>query len=237
MRKSLQPSLLVLLALTLSTALGAQDRPTLGVAEFDNHVGGLYWWNSGVGHDLSDMLTNELAATNAFTIVERANLEPVLREQDLAQAGRVEPGTAAQVGELTGAQYLVQGTVSAYEESKSTGGGVGFRGIRVGGRKDEAYIAVDLRVVDTTSGQVAYTRTVEARAGGRGFDIGAYRGGWSGNLSQYEATPAGKAIRAILVEITDYLECAMVTQGSCMAEYDAKEDQRREGLRDAVKLD
>lgn len=237
MRNSLQSTILVFLAVSLSTAAAAQERPSLGVAEFDNHVGGLYWWHSGVGTDLSDMLTNELAATNAFTIVERANLEPVLQEQDLAQAGRVSSDSAAAVGQLTGAQYIVQGTVSAYEESKSTGGGVGFRGIRVGGKKDEAYIAVDLRVVDTTTGQVAYTRTVEARSGGRGFDIGAYRGGWSGNLSQYEATPAGKAIRAILVEITDYLECAMVTQGSCMAEFEAKENRRREGLRDAVKID
>lgn len=236
MRKRLQPTVLLLVA-ALSTAVAAQERPTLGVAEFDNDVGGLYWWNSGVGRDLSDMLTNELAATNAFTLVERANLEPVLQEQDLAQAGRVEPGTAARVGELTGAQYIVQGTVSAYEEAKSTGGGIGFRGIRVGGKKDEAYIAVDLRVVDTTTGQVAYTRTVEARAGGRGFDVGAYRGGWSGNLSQYEATPAGKAIRAILVEITDYLECAMVTQGSCLQEFEAKENRRREGLRDSIKID
>ncbi|MEZ5331756.1 MAG: CsgG/HfaB family protein [Thermoanaerobaculia bacterium] len=233
-----RPSTLLLLAFAaLSSAALAQDKPTLGVAEFDNNVGSLYWWNSGVGTDLSDMLTNELAATNAFTIVERANLEPVLREQDLAQAGRVSSDTAARVGELTGAQYLVQGTVSAYEESKSTGGGIGFRGIRVGGKKDEAYIAVDLRVIDTTTGQVSYTRTVEAHAGGRGFDIGAYHGGWSGNLSQYEATPAGKAIRAILVEITDYLECAMVTQGSCLAEYEAKENRRREGLKDSIKID
>jgi curli biogenesis system outer membrane secretion channel CsgG len=237
MPKSLQSVLIVLFALALSGAASAQEKPTLGVAEFDNQVGGLYWWHSGVGSDLSDMLTNELAATSAFTIVERANLEPVLLEQDLAQAGRVDPGTAARIGELTGAQYLVQGSVSAYEEAKSTGGGIGYRGIRVGGKKDEAYIAVDLRVVDTTTGQVAYTRTVEARAGGRGFDIGAYRGGWSGNLSQYERTPAGKAIRAILVEITDYLECAMVTQGSCMAAFDAKEEQRREGLKDSIKLD
>lgn len=237
MLKRLPSAVLLLAAAALCPAAFAQDKPTLGVAEFDNNVGSLYWWNSGVGTDLSDMLTNELAGTNAFTIVERANLEPVLREQDLAQAGRVNPDSAARVGELTGAQYLVQGTVSAYEESKSTGGGIGFRGIRVGGKKDEAYIAVDLRVIDTTTGEVAYTRTVEARAGGRGFDIGAYRGGWSGNLSQYEATPAGKAIRAILVEISDYLECAMVTQGSCMAEYDAKENRRREGLKDSIKID
>ena len=88
------------------------------------------------------MLTNEMAATGSFKMVERANLEPVMREQDLVDYGRIRPGTGAEIGKLTGAQYLVMGTVSAYEENvKGTGGGIGFRGIRVGGKKEQAYLA------------------------------------------------------------------------------------------------
>lgn len=233
MRKMMAAAALAALAIPGA----ASASPTMAVNDFTNNVTGVYWWYSGVGRDLADMLTNELASTGAFDMVERAKLDAVLDEQDLAAAGRVDPSTAARVGELVGAQYIVTGTVTAYEESKRGGGGIGFRGVRLGGKKEETYIAVDIRVVDSTTGRVEATRTVEARSTSKGIDVGLYRGGFSGNLAKEKNTPAGKAIRALVVEVTDYLECAMVTQGSCMAEYDAKEQRRREKLKDTVKID
>ena len=216
----------------------AASKPSIGVSEFRNSASGVYWWRGGVGWELSGMLTNELAGTKKFKVVERTKLEPVLREQNLAASGRVSKGTGAKVGRLTGAQYLVFATVSAFERDvQETGGGISFKGISIGGKKDEAYIAVDLRVVDTTSGEVAFTRTVEARSGGRGFSLGLFRGGFGGNLANEKKTPAGKAIRAVIAEISDYLVCAMVKQDGCMAEYDAKEQKRRDSLKDSINLD
>jgi curli biogenesis system outer membrane secretion channel CsgG len=209
----------------------------MAVNDFTNNVTGIYWWHGGVGRDLAGMLTNELAATNAFQMIERAKLDGILDEQDLGASGRVEASTAAKIGKMVGAQYLVTGTVTAFEESGGAGGGIGFKGIRVGGKKKETYLAVDIRVVDTTTGVVSFTRTVEARATSKGVSVGVYRGGFGGNLAKEKNTPAGKAIRAMVIETSDYLECAMVTQGSCMAEFDAKEKRRRDSAKDAVKLD
>lgn len=214
------------------------DKPVMGVAEFTNEVTGNRWWNPDVGWELSGMLTNELAATGAFSMVERSKLEPVLAEQDLAASGRVAKGTGAKIGQLTGAEYLVMGKVTAFEEGvKGTGGGIGYKGLRVGGKKGEAYIAIDLRVVNTTKGTVDFVRSVEARAKNKGFSVGGYRGGFSGSLAKHEKTPTGKAIRAVVVEIAGYLECAMVQQDSCMSEYDAKEAKRKESLKKGISLD
>jgi curli biogenesis system outer membrane secretion channel CsgG len=227
-------SALVLLLLALPAMA---EKPSVGVAEFRNETSA-GWWSGGVGNDLASMLTNELASTEKFKIVERAKLGHVLQEQDLAESGRVERKSAARVGKLTGAKYLVMGTVSAYDEKTAGGGGgLSFRGVSVGGKKDEAYIAIDLRVVDTTTGEVAYTRTVEARSTSYGVHGGVYRGGFGGNLGKYENTPAGKAIRACLIEITDYLSCVMVDQDSCVQEYKAKESSRRERTKGKIKLD
>ena len=237
MKKAIIIGLFAVALLTGASSLFAAG-PVVGVAEFRNNATGAYWWGHGVGWELSGMLTNELAATNAFTVVERSKLEHVLREQDLADYGRVRPGTGAKIGQLTGAQYLVLGTVTAFEDkTRGTGGGIGYKGIRVGGKKKEAYMAVDIRVVDTTTGEVAFVRSVEARAGGRGFNIGLSRGGFSGALADEKDTPVGKAIRAMVIEVSDYLECAMVDKGSCMAEFDAKEKKRRASAKDAIKLD
>ena len=225
-----------LLILT-TTSILADDKPALGVAEFRNETSA-GWWSGGVGRDLAGMLTNELASVDKFRMVERDKLDSIIREQDLAQSGAIDPKSGAKVGKLTGARYLVFGTVTSYDEqSRGVGAGLSYRGIGIGGRKDEAYIAVDVRVVDTTTGEVAFSRTVEARSGGYGVNLSAYRGGWGGTLGKYDNTPAGKAIRAVLMEISDYLACAIVDQDSCMSEFEAKENSRREKTKRTIKLD
>jgi curli biogenesis system outer membrane secretion channel CsgG len=221
----------------VATAAMAAGKPSLGVAEFTNDTTAS-WWYSDVGRDLSGMLTNELAGTGKFKVVERTKLEKVLDEQDLADSGRISKSTGAKIGKLTGAQYLVFATVSAFDQqSKGGGGGLSFKGISIGGKKDDAYIAVDLRVVDTTTGEISFSRTVEARATSYGISGGLSRGSFSGGLSKYENTPTGKAIRAVIMEITDYLGCVMVDQDGCESEYAAKEKSRRDKTKKSIKLD
>lgn len=235
--RSLLMGLGLAVSVLLPSAAMAQGKPVLGVIEFKNESGA-GWWSGGVGWELAGMLSNELGATNAFRIVERSKLEAVLQEQNLGASGRVAAGTGAKIGKLTGAQYLVAGTVTSYEENtKGTGGGISFRGVSLGGKSSEAYLAVDIRVINATTGEVDFVRTVEGRSKGGGVSIGLYRGGFGGSLSQENKTPAGKAIRAALVEITDYLECAMVKRDSCLQEYDAKEAKRRDSNRGSLKLD
>lgn len=215
----------------------AGDKPVLAVTEFDNQSGA-GWWRGGVGWELAGMLTNELAATGSFRMVERSQIENVLQEQNLAASGRVQGGTGAKIGKLVGADYLVTGTVTAYEEDvKGTGGGISFKGISLGGKSEKAYLAVDLRVIDATTGEIAFVRTIEGEAKGGGVNVGLYRGGFGGNLAKENKTPAGKAIRSALVLISDYLECVMVKQNGCESKFDAADDRRRQKTRDSLDID
>jgi curli biogenesis system outer membrane secretion channel CsgG len=210
--------------------------PAMAVIEFKNHTQAA-WWYQGVGNDLADMLTNELAGMNKFKMIERKQLGAVLGEQDLALDGRVAPATAAKAGKLTGAQYLVSGTVSAYEENtKGTGGGIAIKGIGVGGKKSEAYIAIDIRVINTTTGEIAQTRTVEATSSSKSIGVGVAKGGVAGGFGHMEKTPAGQAIRACVIETSEYLACAMVDKGPCLDEYAKKDAARREKTKGKVKI-
>jgi curli biogenesis system outer membrane secretion channel CsgG len=225
------------LTIAVSAVALAADKPVVAVQEFRNNTSA-GWWYGGVGRELAGLLTNEMANTGNFKMVEREKLGAVLDEQDLAASGRVAKGTGPKLGKVTGAQYIIVATVSAYEEkTQGGGGGLSYRGVSVGGKKDDAYIAVDLRVIDTETGEVEFSRSVEARSGGYGFDVGFWKRGLGGNLAQYNNTPAGKAIRGVVLEITDYLSCAMVEQGNCMAEYNTKEKSRREKTKKSIKLD
>ena len=235
---------ILLIGILCSGALWAKgEKISIGVAEFKNETAGqggnAYWWSSpAVGWELSGMLSNELASIRAFSVVERNQLDAVLYEQDLGASGRMAEDTAAPIGELQGADYIVMGTVTSYEENTAdTGGGIGYKGFRIGGNKSEAYIAVDVRVINSRTGALDYVRTIEGTSKASGIRLGAYKGGFGGDLASQKKTPAGKAIRAALVHIADYLECSMVEQDSCLDDFDAAEDRRREKTKSAIDLD
>jgi curli biogenesis system outer membrane secretion channel CsgG len=215
----------------------AGSKPTVGIADFKKTVA-VHWWGGETGRDMADMLANELAGTRKFTVVERQKLDAVMREQDLAATGRVSKGTGAKTGKLTGARYLVTGTVTSYEENTAdTGGGISFKGISLGGSQGKAYIAVDLRVVDSTTGEVVDHRTVEANSSKTGLNLGLFKSGFGGNFNTKKKTPAMKAVRAVIMEITDYLACSMVEQDNCIDDYDAKEQRRRDKTKSAISLE
>jgi len=227
------------LMLFLASKSMAETKPRIGVLRFtnDTHAG---WWKASVGTELQDMLVSELASTKSFQVLERKEIDAVLGEQDLGASGRVSKSTRAKIGKIKGAKYLVAATVSSYEEDTSgTGGGIGFAGFSIGGKKDKAYIAVDLKVIDTETGEIADARTVEASSSSGGLSLGGGVGMFHGSLSQYKKTPAGKAIRACIIEISDYLECSLVKgkDSGCMDEYAAKESSRREKTKKSIELE
>ncbi len=216
----------------------AAEKPRVGVLRFTNHTTAS-WWGRTAGTDLQDMLINELASTKAFSVLERKELDKVISEQKLSESGLVDEKTKLRPGRIKVAKYLIAATVSSFEEKTAgSGGGVSFRGFTFGGKKDKAYIAVDLKVLDTETGEVADSRTVEANSEGGGMGISGGLFGVHGNLNQYEKTPAGKAIRACIIEISEYLECSLANPDSdCLKKYAAKETKRREKTKKAITLD
>lgn len=230
---------LILLSITLLSQGYAEVKPRLGVLRFTNHTSAA-WWGGGVGSDLQDMLISELASLGSFRVLERKELDAVIREQDLGASGRVNPATRSKIGKITGAKFLVAATVSAFEHNTSgVGGGLSFKGISLGGRQDKAYMAVDLKVIDVETGEIYDARTVEATSKSSGLSVGVYRGGFGGHLGQYENTPVGKAIRACIMEIAEYLECSLVEgkNSGCMDEYREKERSRREKTKGSINLE
>lgn len=227
----------VLFLITISEVYAA-DKPTLGVLRFTNKTGAA-WWRGSVGQDLQDMLSSELVSTKSFQVLERKEIDKVIGEQVFSESGMIDESTKVKIGNLKAAKYLVAGTVSAYEEQTSgSGGGFGFMGFTIGGKKDKAYIAVDLKVISTETSEIVDARTIEASSESSGLSIGGGFGFFSGNLANYEKTPTGKAIRACIIEIAEYLQCSL-TKGkndSCMREYIEKESKRKERTKKSIEL-
>jgi TolB-like protein len=91
---------------------GGQDtRPGIAVMPFDNS--GSYGQDKenfdALQKGIAGMLISELAANPAARVVERTEIQKLLEEQNLGATGRVDPQTAAKVGKLVGARYVITG--------------------------------------------------------------------------------------------------------------------------------
>jgi len=217
-----------------AAAASTISRPIIGVLKFQDESGAMFL-QGGAGRALTTMLTNELSARPAFNVVERQKLRAVIEEQNLSASGRVSPETSIQIGKLTGAQYLITGTVTAFENNTETKVKRGFMGY--GGSVQQVslggYLAVDLRVIDTTTGEIRYARTIEGRT--PPSENSDEQGGRIG-LGALDDGPGSRALRAAVIEIIDYLECAMTRRDACLAEFDAREKARVERTRQSMQI-
>lgn len=257
----------------LAQSAVGRGRPTVSVPDFRNTVTQpIWWWQGPVATDLSAALANELQASGQLQVVERRQVKEVLSEQEMAELGLVRKnGNAARKGQMTGARYIVLGTVTSYDsnvESRSSGNSFGLLGFGKQNQQQETkdYVAIDVRVVDSTTGEVVGSRTVEGRASnvaeakGSGFSLapaavaalllapnmgrtGQVLTGAAGTLNfgnsstQTQRTPAAKAIRAALIDASAYVSCLLAPQGNCMARFEAQEQQRRERSRGVLQLE
>lgn len=104
---------LTLATLALVPALDAQDtRPGIAVLPFEN--GGSYGQDKenfeALQKGIPGMLISELGQNPAARVVDRDNIQSLLGEQDLGEKGRVDAATAAKIGKLVGARYMITGS-------------------------------------------------------------------------------------------------------------------------------
>jgi len=135
----------------LAGTASAQQRPDTrpGVAILDFEIGATIGQDpedyQALRRGLASMAITELTANPAARIVERAQLQQILQEQNLGREGRVDPSSLANIGRLIGAKYMITGTL--YDV-----------------RGD---MRIDARIFDTETSQIL--RTV--RAQGRMDDV------------------------------------------------------------------
>lgn len=92
--------------------LHAQTRkPTVAVIEFDNAAMVKRDEFAAMTIGVQVMLTNALATNPGIELVERQKIQEILAEQNLTTAGRIDPATAAKVGKILGARYVLMGAI------------------------------------------------------------------------------------------------------------------------------
>lgn len=96
------------------SAPAQQDaRPAIAILDFE--VGATIGQDpedyQALRRGLASMTISELAVNPAVRVVERAQIQQILQEQDLGRSDRIDPSTALRIGRLLNARYTVTGTL------------------------------------------------------------------------------------------------------------------------------
>ncbi|MFQ5808962.1 MAG: CsgG/HfaB family protein [Armatimonadota bacterium] len=152
---------------------------------------------SSVVAGLTDMLTTALRETGRFIVVERARLEGILGEQQLADQGIITPETVPQRGKVLGAEYLIAGDLTEFEHAISgAGSDIRIKGYRIGGDRERAHLAIDARVVDVNTSEVLAAKRVSGSAVLRAARLGLPIGSVDIRTHAFQRSALGKAMRS-----------------------------------------
>jgi curli biogenesis system outer membrane secretion channel CsgG len=183
-------------------------KKVVAVSRFENNTSWRGQWALDQG--MTDQLTDALIQSGKFVVMERETLSDVIEEQDLAASGRTAISKSAQTGKLVSAQILIKGAITEFAQ-KSGGGGqqIGIKGFKIGQKKEEAHVAVIIRLIDTTTGQVLNSKRVEGKAKSGGISWGASTGGVTFGSQGFKKTPLGKATQIAIDNAVAYIASEM----------------------------
>ena len=226
-------SLVILAVLTISlvainTSAHAQKKmmkKRIAVFVFDDKTDRSFgWWNKkGVGEGLSDMLVTELVKTGNYRVIERAELDEVLKEQALGKSGIVTPESAAEVGKVLGVEIAIMGAVTefGYKES-DTGGRVKNFGLGVSSQT--ASVAVDVRLVNTETAEILTAESVRKEESSRGIKVDTRKIDFE-SQKKFDESIVGIAARNAVNDVI-----AMVDKGAPKVKWQAKVVTERDGM-------
>ena len=209
MRSKLIVLSLMALIVTLPMMAAAQSggmRYSITVSKFENKAGWHGQWD--IGDAWGTVMTDLLMQTEKFIVLGETDMrQEALGEQDFAASGRTAGGAKAPVtGQMTPAQLLVKGAITHVQDGTAGGGGgIGFKGFRVGGKGKKSEVNATIYIVDSTTGMVLASKSVVGTSKQKGMSFGYTGHGVSTDAGGFQNDNVGIAIMAACSEAVDFL--------------------------------
>jgi curli biogenesis system outer membrane secretion channel CsgG len=145
------------------------------------------------GTGLTEMLITAMVECNRFIVLDRQALEDIARERSLPDA---DPNTTAKAGNLLGAQVLVKGAITELSFKRS-GAGANLVSEVIDGSvaNSVATVAIDLRIIDVTTGEVLESVRAEGRVGSKAMTLNLKKEDLKFGVASFDNGPLGFAVR------------------------------------------
>lgn len=188
----------------------AQPKKRVAVFTFEDKTDKSWqWWdNKTPGDGMADMLTTELVKSGKYTVIERKEIDQIMQEQNLGMTGRITEQSAAQVGKLLGVELAVVGAVTEFGGTKGDTGGR-IKGFGIGVSKQTATVAVDVRFINTNTGEILAADNVRKEESSSGLNLSTNKFSFN-NENEFDNSLVGKATRACIEDIMALVEKQMV---------------------------
>lgn len=214
-------------AILIAPAFGQQpDKRRVAVMDFDygtvmTSVQAVFGTNQDIGHGISDMLVNQLVNDGSYRVIERQQLDKILKEQNFSNSNRADTATAAKIGKIAGVDAIITGSITQFgRDDKHYGGGGGgghWGGYGLGGigvKKDKAVVEITARVIDVNTGEILASVTGHGESQRSGTNMlgggGDWRGGGAGAFdmgsSNFGSTIIGEATKAAVAQAATGLD-------------------------------
>lgn len=188
--------LVALMMFSVTSATTAQDLPIVGISTIKETVNDRN--RNAKGVNFQAMLETQMAKVGRFKIMERARVDEILAEQGMNN--EVGDGRTANGGyNIAGVDYLVYGSITKLGQRKS--------GMATGQFATASLItemAVDIKVVDASTGEIRRAETAEAMvksAGGMATGSFATAKGAGDPLADVQRMAAKKVASLIATSI------------------------------------
>ena len=226
-------TIFILLALAVPIVARAADEPLKGgkkrVAVFsfqdktEQHWG--WWHGKGVGDGMADMLATSLVKSGKYRVMERDKIASLLAEQNLGTSGVVTQESAAKAGKMLGVELAVIGAVTEFGYKKrGTGGLLKKAGIGLDVGQYTAVIGVDMRIVNTTTGEILKADNVRRQKTATSLGLSTNQMAFDSE-AQFDQSLVGKVTREAIEDIVKMLD----EQGGGGGAWEAKVVMAKEG--------
>lgn len=183
-------------SLSLSDPRNEYVKPAVAVMKFENRAPFPLGWNLGDG--TADILVDRLMATRRFHVIERPELDSVLRELRLQNSGSTRVENKSAMGRLKNVQYLIKGTVTDFGHVSGGTGFLGLPNMDLMGRCNQAVMGITLYVVEVESGEIICSQTISESVRTSEMNVKAVYKDVAFGGSAFYSTPLGKATASVL---------------------------------------
>lgn len=131
------------------------DKPGIAVIEFATADHEMWWRSKGAG-EVQDVFNAELTKSRKFRVLEREQLDAMVREKDLTLYGDVSPMTAMKAGKLLGVGYLLTGALMEFGHD---------------GPRTPLVAQMRARMIDTSTGETVWSDEASVRKPSERFNV------------------------------------------------------------------
>ena len=174
-------------------------KPTIAVIKFENRAPFPLDWDIGDG--TREMLVDSLVSTERYRVIERIDIDSILRELRFQHGGATRHSRRVKKGRIQNVQYLVKGTITDFGHVATSRGFLDMLNVfqMIGGTK-RAIMGMTLHVIDVESGEIMSSLRLEKSVAAKDVAVRAQYANIALGGSVFYTTPLGRATASVIDE-------------------------------------